>query len=145
MFRQHHYRAWVYLLVSSIFIAQPLVNYAHADDIVPFTSDGCSVFPDGTLADNQLWLACCTAHDFDYWQGGTAKERLESDQRLKQCVANLGQPHIASLMLAGVRVGGSPYFPTTYRWGYGWPYPRDYQALSKQEKQQIQRVLNNQK
>ncbi|MCL1065563.1 hypothetical protein L2735_01885 [Shewanella olleyana] len=95
------------------------------------------MFPDGTLQHQQLWLKCCTAHDFDYWQGGSYKQRLDSDKRLKQCVAKVGQPQIAELMLAGVRVGGSPYFPTTYRWGYGWAYPRGYKALTPDEIQQI--------
>ncbi|MCC4834483.1 hypothetical protein LMH66_17695 [Shewanella sp. 10N.7] len=112
----------------------------HAEQIKPFTSDGCSVFPDGTFSQNELWLSCCTAHDYDYWQGGTFKQRLESDRRLKQCVAKVGEPHIANIMLAGVRVGGSPYFPTTYRWGYGWPYPRGYKVLSISEKQQIKNL-----
>lgn len=29
-------------------------------------------------------------------------------------------------MLSGVRVGGSPYWPTKFRWGYGWSYPHGY-------------------
>jgi hypothetical protein len=40
-------------------------------------------------------------------------------------------------MLAGVRVGGSPLFPTSYRWGYGWSYQRGYQPLSEREKRQV--------
>jgi hypothetical protein len=40
-------------------------------------------------------------------------------------------------MFAGVRVGGSPYFPTPFRWGYGWSYPRGYGALSEQELAQV--------
>ena len=40
-------------------------------------------------------------------------------------------------MLAGVRVGGSPYFPTSYRWGYGWPYPHRYGELSADEVAQL--------
>ena len=43
-------------------------------------------------------------------------------------------------MLAGVRVGGSPYFHTSYRWGYGWSYPRFYQVLTKEEKNQIKQL-----
>ena len=113
---------------------------AYSDEIKPFTSDGCSVFPDGTFSQNELWLACCTAHDYDYWQGGTSEERLASDRRLKQCVAKVGQPSIAKLMLAGVRIGGSPYFPTTYRWGYGWPYPRGYKAITNEERSQITKL-----
>jgi len=110
---------------------------ANAEKIKPFTSDGCSVFPDGTLVQRELWLSCCTAHDFAYWQGGTANERLIADNQLRQCVARVGVPKIAKVMLAGVRVGGSPYFPTSFRWGYGWSYPRWYQVLTEQEKAQI--------
>lgn len=115
---------------------------SHAEEIRPFTSDGCSVFPDGTFSQKELWLNCCTAHDYTYWQGGTYNERVIADKALRQCVAKVGQPEIAALMLAGVRVGGSPYFPTTFRWGYGWSYPRWYQALTEEEKAQIESQKN---
>lgn len=108
-----------------------------AENIEPFTSDGCSAFPDGTFMENELWLSCCTAHDFAYWQGGTYDERLIADKELEHCVAQVGEPQIAALMLAGVRVGGSPYFPTTFRWGYGWPFPRLYKPLTEDEQLKI--------
>ncbi len=76
-----------------------------AAEIAPFTSDGCSAFPDGTIDQNQLWLNCCTEHDRTYWMGGTREDRTIADQVLKDCVASVGHPHIAELMLAGVRVG----------------------------------------
>ncbi len=123
------------LLTLSLLILSLSIN---AEEIQPFTSDGCSAFPDGTFSQNELWLSCCTAHDYAYWQGGTYDERLISDQALEQCVAKVGQPEIAVLMLAGVRVGGTPYLPTTFRWGYGWSYPRWYQALTEEEKKQIE-------
>ena len=41
-----------------------------AADIAPFTSDGCSSFPDGTPANQSLWLECCVRHDLAYWRGG---------------------------------------------------------------------------
>jgi len=113
-----------------------------ANELKPFTSDGCSAFPDGTLQQQQLWLQCCTVHDFAYWKGGTYKERLDSDVELKECVASVGEEKIALLMLAGVRVGGSPYFPTKFRWGYGWPYPRNYGALSAQELAQVKKYAD---
>ena len=113
-----------------------------AEDIKPFTSDGCSVFPDGTFVQKELWLSCCTAHDYSYWQGGTYEARLAADQQLQQCVSKVGEPQIAQLMLTGVRVGGSPYFPTSFRWGYGWSYPRFYKTLTAEEKEQIN-ALNN--
>lgn len=112
----------------------------NAENIKPFTSDGCSSFPDGTFKQNELWLGCCTAHDYSYWQGGTYNERLEADKELRECVKSVGEPQIAQLMLAGVRVGGSPFFPTSFRWGYGWSYPRWYQALTDDEKTQVEKL-----
>lgn len=112
--------------------------------IKPFTSDGCSAFPDGTYQQQELWLSCCTAHDRAYWQGGTYDERLAADNELKQCVTNVGEKQIADIMLAGVRVGGTPFLPTQFRWGYGWPYPRGYKALTEQEQQLIQKLEFNQ-
>jgi hypothetical protein len=112
-------------------------------ELKPFTSDGCSLFPDGTVEQQELWLTCCVAHDFDYWQGGSATQRERSDARLKQCVKEVGEPIIASMMLAGVRVGGSPYLPTPFRWGYGWPYPRGYKVLSESERQQVENTARN--
>ncbi len=108
--------------------------------IKPFTSDGCSAFPDGTLAQKELWLRCCVEHDKAYWQGGTKQQRLDSDLKLKQCVETVGKPQIAKLMLAGVRVGGSPYWPTKFRWGYGWEYPRAYGELTSAEEAQVQKA-----
>lgn len=109
----------------------------HADTLKPFSSDGCSSFPDGTIKQNKLWLSCCTAHDYEYWKGGTYKQRFLADSALKQCVSKNGEPGIGLLMLAGVRIGGTPYLPTSFRWGYGWPYPRHYGALSTEELKQI--------
>jgi hypothetical protein len=105
----------------------------------PFTTDGCSEFPDGTARHRTLWQQCCIAHDRRYWAGGTYDERAAADRELERCVAAVGEPEVAALMLAGVRVGGSPYWPTRFRWGYGWPWPRGYRALSDTEREQAQR------
>ena len=123
--------------ITFVFLLFFISFYVNAENIKPFTSDGCSSFPDGTFEHNQLWLSCCTAHDYAYWQGGTYQERLVADKELQQCVAKVGEPHIANLMLAGVRVGGSPYLPTSFRWGYGWSYPRWYKVLTDAEQKQI--------
>jgi len=125
------------------------VGVAAAEQLQPFTSDGCSSFPNGTFEQNKLWLKCCTGHDYEYWKGGSYDERLASDKALKVCVVGVGEPEIALLMLAGVRVGGSPFFPTTFRWGYGWRYPRFYGPLTEEELQQVEKlkksVLSNKK
>lgn len=123
-----------FLMVCTLLLTTAFVQ---ADTLKPFTSDGCSAFPDGTIAHKTLWLKCCKQHDFDYWQGGTYAQRLVSDKQLKQCVSQVGEPTIAALMLAGVRVGGTPYLPTSFRWGYGWSYPRLYGALSLEELAQV--------
>lgn len=112
----------------------------HAESLRPFSSDGCSAFPDGTPAQQTLWLQCCLSHDYAYWQGGTHEERLAADNALRDCVSQTGEPQIAAMMLAAVRIGGTPYLPTRFRWGYGWPWPRGYRALSADERAEIQRA-----
>lgn len=86
----------------------------------PFTTDGCTLSPDGT------WQACCVEHDMIYWCGGSAEERRQSDARLRACVVGNGGRRIASIMYAGVRLGGSPWWPAYWRWGYGWPWLHGY-------------------
>ena len=132
-------RTMVVASLNFVIIAS-LISGAVADELAPFTSDGCSAFPDGTFGQNKLWLKCCTAHDFAYWKGGTYSERKAADGALKVCVAEVGQPEIALLMLAGVRVGGTPFLPTGFRWGYGWSYPRLYGPLSEQELLDVNRL-----
>ncbi|MEM8500412.1 MAG: hypothetical protein AAF542_20520 [Pseudomonadota bacterium] len=108
-----------------------------SDELLPFLSDGCSAFPDGSLQEKKAWLRCCVAHDYDYWKGGTYIERLESDSALELCVSGSGEPEVAVLMLLGVRVGGSPFFPTTFRWGYGWDDVRFYAELNEQDQASV--------
>lgn len=123
----------VSLLVVSILLAG-----CSSGSIKPFTSDGCSSFPDGTFEQSELWLQCCIAHDLSYWKGGTYADRIDADQELQMCVTQVGEPEIATLMLAGVRVGGSPLWPTSFRWGYGWSYLKWYGELTEDELKQIQ-------
>ena len=94
------------IIIFSLLLFSLSIN---AEEIQPFISDGCSVFPDGIFTERELWLNCCTAHDYTYWQGGSYDDRVDADKALQQCVTKVGQPEIAVLMLAGVRVGGIPY------------------------------------
>ncbi len=130
----------ILVVICSILLLIP--RLALADSLQPFISDGCSSFPDGTFEQNQLWLKCCRAHDFAYWKGGTYQQRIDADLALQECVAQIGKEEIALLMLAGVRVGGTPFLPTAFRWGYGWPYPRFYGPLSEEELRQIEESNN---
>ena len=56
-----------------------LYGCSHSGELRPFTSDGCSVFPDGTISQSRKWLKCCVEHDKAYWLGGTYAERLAAD------------------------------------------------------------------
>lgn len=123
------------LIIMSMFL--PGCQGTGGGTLKPFTTDGCSAFPEGTLNHKDLWHKCCTEHDLKYWAGGTFAERLQADLDLRACVSTVGEPAIADLMLAGVRVGGSPWWPTSYRWSYGWPYTRGYRALTPQEQAQV--------
>jgi len=107
---------------------------ASSQTLRPFTTDGCSRFPDGTLSQRVLWKHCCLEHDKAYWRGGTRDERRDADSQLGQCVGEAQDATLGFLMSKGVRVGGSPWWPTSYRWGYGWPYGRGYRALSDEDR-----------
>ena len=83
----------------------------------PFATDGCSAFPDAEWSQ-----ACCVEHDIAYWCGGDASARRAADAELGRCVAERKNAFMGWLMEAGVRFGGHPIFPTSYRWGYGHAY-----------------------
>ncbi|MEJ2202176.1 MAG: dual specificity protein phosphatase family protein [Desulfuromonadaceae bacterium] len=129
-------RCFLALLLLVFLLPAALAFSAAA--ISPFSSDGCSLFPDGTTEDRNRWCDCCFAHDQAYWQGGTKEQRLLADQTLRDCVLQrTGNRALAEAMYLGVRGGGQPIFPSWYRWGYGWPYGRGYQALDEEEQQQV--------
>src|SRR4051812_44811546 len=78
------------------------------NEIVPFTTDGCSVFPDGD------WLNCCIYHDYAHWKGGTFQEKVKADVELARCALMSGQgwfqriihAPIAGMLLIGGSIGG---------------------------------------
>jgi hypothetical protein len=115
-----------------------LLSCSAGPAIHPFSSDGCTLAPDGNLGDRRLWCGCCFAHDMAYWSGGTEAERQRADQGLRACVLEkTHDPRIAAAMYEAVRLGGSPAFPSWYRWGYGWPFGHGYQPLSGGERAQV--------
>ncbi len=105
--------------------------------IKEFTSDGCSLFPDGTPDNSEKWYHCCYNHDIVYWHGGPEAERKESDRGLRDCVAKTGHPLIGKVMYMGVRLFGTPYSPAWFRWGFGWPYGHGYKELTEEKQEQV--------
>ena len=117
---------------------------ATASELGDFTSDGCSLFPDGTISDRDKWCDCCLQHDIAYWRGGSEEERKDADKALLACVLErTGEKTLARTMYLAVRAGGHPAFPTWYRWAYGWPYGRGYQPLNAEEQQQAKERLRD--
>lgn len=94
-----------------------------------FSTDGCSLFPDGARC------RCCVEHDAAYWRGGTAAERKAADAALRECVrAETRGGATAAAMYWGVRLGGVPWLPTWFRWAYGWGFGRGYERLDPEER-----------
>lgn len=115
---------------------------AYEGQLSDFTSDGCSSFPEGPPNNPDKWRNCCLQHDQAYWLGGTYQQRKQADTELESCIEQVENRVLAKIMWAGVRVGGSPYWPTTYRWAYGWPYTRGYRAVTEAERHLAQQLLN---
>ncbi len=89
----------------------------------PCRVDGCSLAPDFDFG------YCCDEHDVRYWSGGTAEQRQRTDRAFRECIVEAGHPFKAGLYYYAVRAGGTPHLPTSWRWGFGWDYPRGYTEL----------------
>lgn len=85
-------------------------------DIHPFTTDGCSMWPDSD------WRECCIEHDIKYWCADSDSGRKMADQVLRECVRDHSGATNAFLMYIGTRLGGFSLFPFPWRWGYGYPW-----------------------
>lgn len=64
------------------------------------------------------WEFCCDIHDQPYAKGGTWLARMKADTDFYQCIKNNGHPHVAKIMFYAVRIGGVPWLPTPFRWGF---------------------------
>lgn len=85
----------------------------------PFTTDRCSVWPDGD------WFDCCVEHDIAYWCGGPDEERARADEVFRACVGADRAAWLAAISYVGVRAGGAGWMPFPWRWGYGWAWLDD--------------------
>ena len=83
--------------------------------------------PDFDFAD------CCNRHDARYWSGGSALQRKQADLEFRSCVEQKGHKALAGIYYYGVRIGGTPYLPTPWRWGFGWEYLHGYEETVPRE------------
>ncbi len=116
--------------------------FAQDQVIKSFKTDGCSHWQDGPKENPNAWHECCVVHDLKYWAGGTYKQRKQADLGLKQCVESKGYPEMASFMYNAVRITGSPFWFTSYRWGFGWKQGHGYKALDADELMMINNRLD---
>mgnify|MGYP000347838299 CR=1 FL=1 len=123
-------------LLASIVITlliSPLQK-SFAESIQPFSTDGCSAYPDGIPGvDGRAWYHCCLAHDLAYWMGGPKIEKSIADDELNRCVSAESTSWHGKIMEMGVAIGGVPNTIFGWRWGYGFEESRSYQGLTKEE------------
>jgi hypothetical protein len=119
------------VLITALFLSVSCAS--KSTHPVAFTSDGCSASPDGTLSNPGSWKQACTIHDYRYWRGGLHSQRRQADRELASNMAKAGNPVMGNIYYLGVRIGGSAWLPTSWRWGYAWDYPRGYHDLTAEE------------
>jgi len=88
---------------------------------LPFKSDGASMIPD-SIGEVDLYSAAFL-HDIKYWSGyqGQDNQRMQADLEFASDSMFMGgaSPGLALALLTGVRIGGSSWLPTPWRWGSG--------------------------
>jgi len=131
-----------FLKISLVLVSVMFLGCTTSAKLKKFSSDGCSLFLDKSPINAEDWHECCFEHDKAYWRGGTEEERLAADLAFKECILEkTNDKALAELMHEGVRLGGSPYFPSWYRWGYGWDFGRGYKPLTQKELELVNRKL----
>jgi hypothetical protein len=81
---------------------RPAVNIY---DIPGFMPNGCTCAPDRLpFAPGASFEVACDLHDYDYWRGGTERDRLAADRRLRR------------LMVRAVRRSGRCARARAWRW-----------------------------
>ena len=126
-------------LVRAVFVVTGLITTVGGPvpktqaKLEPFSSNGCSVFPDGAT------YGCCYVHDMAYWAGGTAADRRKADRALELCAGDVSNHVVGGIMYAAVTIFGTPGVPTRVQWGYGWDDTRQkgYAALTSAEQSQV--------
>ena len=104
-----------------------------AQELKPFSSDGCTMFFDGTGSRPQAWKHCCFNHDLRYWFGGSKQNRVKTDQKLRSCVQESGHGHIARVMYLAIRVGRYSPVKNAQKWGWGWSTYLGYKELTRDQ------------
>jgi hypothetical protein len=133
-------------MLKAILIVQAIVinftAFAAQDKLVPFQTDYCTSFPEGTTGNPSAWKNCCLRHDMNFWAGGDKSDRDEADLNLKKCVEDKGYPKIAWVIYQAVRLGSySPIKFENKKWNFGWSGRPELQKLTSSDIDQIEREI----
>jgi len=90
----------------------------------PFESDGCSLIEPIYRAFGMVppGREHCVEHDKEYWTGGTFSQLVGSNLRLGMRVAEGGHPILGIVRALSTMIGGLPFLPFPWRWGFGHRY-----------------------
>ncbi|MFC1802098.1 hypothetical protein ACFLY7_01525 [Patescibacteria group bacterium] len=88
-----------------------------------FTTDGCTLWPNNFF--NIDITDVCINHDMQYWAGGNAEDRKNSDTEMRNGVNEVLYP-MGNVMYLGTVIFGHPLIPAPWRWGYGFDYYYKY-------------------
>lgn len=135
----------IFILLVSVFFQTHLeasTKLSHPKtDLLPFETDYCTGFSNGTWNHPNRWKSCCLEHDIAYWIGGSYEREKRSDLRLKECVRKSGGDFISTVMYLGVRLGHYCPFKLSKSWGWGFGSKKNYHKLTKSQKKTLQKKL----
>lgn len=101
----------------------------------PNPKDGCSWVPDCNVK------TCCDDHDRAYRHGGTSEQRKRADQKFRQCIRDKDHSILDDVYYIGVRMNAVPWLPTSFRWGFGYPYEKGHRGYTPHS-EQTEKILN---
>lgn len=127
-----------YLLLISLFFGFCIgKSEASTNTLKSFSTDGCTLFVDGTPKRPGLWTHCCEEHDLRYWFGGSQADMDKTDLRLQACVKEVAGSTWARIIYTGVRAGHNSPVKNKTQWSWGWSHERPNISLDSTESQYV--------
>lgn len=128
-------RFFIALIALAFLVTGYMANAAGSAKVVrQFCTDGCSNV--GGL--NSKYLACCVLHDYAYYVGGSADERMNADSNLRMCMQRVDSKSFWPIFRPGIFEMGVSAFGDV-AWGSAWGGSREFnfEELSKDERAEI--------
>lgn len=130
------------IALTGLLLFLSLAVNASESKLIPFETDYCTNYREGTSSNPYQWKHCCLIHDMYFWAGGSKQDRYNADLELKTCIEKTGAFNHARLMFLAVRAGS--YAPIKYskkKWNHGWKGRGNYAALSSEDIDRVEAEL----